>query len=235
MIGQLYRLRAPSTGREIVVDGRARPRVHRPRLRASGSRSSGRCFRSRRRSPNCPGPWRTCGSATGATSRPRRTSTTARPAAAVWPHCPADPHCHARGSYRLIPSHRRPAGVRRRRLRRRRPVDAAGSRPARLACRSPTSADALGTATATPSGSATPTPTPTATAESGTTAPSRPVRPTRRPRAGTDTGTDDAAGTDSGGTTAPAQEDSPAEDTPPPAGSDAEQFEDFCAQNPGAC
>ena len=29
--------------------------------------------------------------------------------------------------------------------------------------------------------------------------------------------------------------DSPDNDTPPPAGSEAEQFEDFCAENPGAC
>jgi hypothetical protein len=40
----------------------------------------------------------------------------------------------------------------------------------------------------------------------------------------------------SGGTTAPeAEADSPTNDTPPPDGSDAEQFEDFCEQNEGAC
>jgi hypothetical protein len=40
----------------------------------------------------------------------------------------------------------------------------------------------------------------------------------------------------SGGTTAPeAEADSPTNDTPPPEDSEAEQFEDFCAQNPGAC
>jgi hypothetical protein len=40
----------------------------------------------------------------------------------------------------------------------------------------------------------------------------------------------------SGGTTAPeAEADSPTNDTPPPADSEAEQFESFCAQNPGAC
>ena len=40
----------------------------------------------------------------------------------------------------------------------------------------------------------------------------------------------------SGGTTAPETEaDGPTNDTAPPAGSEAEQFEDFCAQNPGAC
>ena len=46
-----------------------------------------------------------------------------------------------------------------------------------------------------------------------------------------------AAGTDdSGGTAAPdATADGPTNDTPPPDGSNAQQFEDFCAQNPGAC
>ncbi len=42
--------------------------------------------------------------------------------------------------------------------------------------------------------------------------------------------------TSGGGTAAPdAEADSPTNDTPPPADSEAEQFEDFCAQNPGAC
>jgi hypothetical protein len=40
----------------------------------------------------------------------------------------------------------------------------------------------------------------------------------------------------SGGSTAPdAEADGPTNDTAPPEGSEAEQFEDFCAQNPGAC
>lgn len=42
----------------------------------------------------------------------------------------------------------------------------------------------------------------------------------------------------SGGTTAPeadSQADGPTNDTAPPEGSNAQQFEDFCAQNPGAC
>ncbi len=38
-----------------------------------------------------------------------------------------------------------------------------------------------------------------------------------------------------GGAEAPAAEDSATTDQKPPAGSDAEQFEDFCAENPGAC
>jgi hypothetical protein len=47
-----------------------------------------------------------------------------------------------------------------------------------------------------------------------------------------DTSTD----TTGGGATAPdSQQDSASNDTAPPAGSDAQQFEDFCAQNPGAC
>jgi hypothetical protein len=56
-----------------------------------------------------------------------------------------------------------------------------------------------------------------------------------------DTGTTDDTGTatpdsSGGGTAAPdTQADSPTNDTPPPADSEAEQFEDFCAQNPGAC
>ena len=85
------------------------------------------------------------------------------------------------------------------------------------------------------SGDATPTPTPTATAEPGaTTAPSDQSGSTSEPSAGTDSSTG-TAGTDSGGATAPAEEDSASNDTAPPAGSEAQQFEDFCAQNPGAC
>jgi hypothetical protein len=40
-------------------------------------------------------------------------------------------------------------------------------------------------------------------------------------------------GGDSGGT--PAPDDSPQNDTPPPSGSPAERFEQFCQENPGAC
>jgi hypothetical protein len=86
------------------------------------------------------------------------------------------------------------------------------------------------------------TPTPTATAEpGGTTAPSDQsgstgTAPSTGSGSGTAaTGTTGTSGTDSGGATAPAQEDSASNDTAPPAGSDAQQFEDFCAQNPGAC
>jgi hypothetical protein len=52
---------------------------------------------------------------------------------------------------------------------------------------------------------------------------------------GTDTG-GTSTGDTGGGTAAPdTGTDSPQNDTAPPAGSDAQQFEDFCAQNPGAC
>jgi hypothetical protein len=51
---------------------------------------------------------------------------------------------------------------------------------------------------------------------------------------GGDTGA--AAPETGGGATAPeAAPDGPTNDTAPPEGSDAQQFEDFCAQNPGAC
>jgi hypothetical protein len=82
------------------------------------------------------------------------------------------------------------------------------------------------------------TPTPTATAEPGsTTAPSDQSGSTgTTPSTDTgDTASSDTSGTDSGGATAPAEEDSATNDTAPPAGSEAQQFEDFCAQNPGAC
>jgi hypothetical protein len=36
-------------------------------------------------------------------------------------------------------------------------------------------------------------------------------------------------------TPTPVTPDSPDNNTPPPAGSEAEQFEDFCTENPGAC
>lgn len=59
---------------------------------------------------------------------------------------------------------------------------------------------------------------------------------TAAPEGSGDTGT--AQPDASGGAAAPAPEpqaDSPTNDTAPPEGSNAQQFEDFCAQNPGAC
>lgn len=67
-----------------------------------------------------------------------------------------------------------------------------------------------------------------ATTEDGAAAPDE-VAPTEEPGAA-------APEESGGGTTAPeAEPDGPTNDTAPPAGSEAEQFEDFCAQNPGAC
>jgi hypothetical protein len=90
----------------------------------------------------------------------------------------------------------------------------------------PGSAEALAPA-------ATPTPTPTATATAIATPAAGAAQATATPAAGT---TQAAPETDTGGgTDAPAGQDSATTDQPPPAGSDAEQFEDFCAENPGAC
>ena len=78
---------------------------------------------------------------------------------------------------------------------------------------------------------ATPTPTPTAHAHGHAEAGAAQATPAP------DTGATETTpeGTDGGGTEAPAGEDSATTDQRPPAGSDAEQFEDFCAENPGAC
>ena len=92
---QLYRLRAPSTGRELLLRRRAGQGLHATRTRARRSRSWGRCSRCTRRSLACHGPSRRCASATGATSRLRRISTTAPRAAAGWPRCPAERRAHA--------------------------------------------------------------------------------------------------------------------------------------------
>jgi hypothetical protein len=76
------------------------------------------------------------------------------------------------------------------------------------------------------SGSATATPTATPDSSTGASTDT-----------GASTGTDTGTTTDSGGGTAApdTSTDSETNDTPPPDGSDAQQFEDFCAQNPGAC
>ena len=104
-------------------------------------------------------------------------------------------------------------------------------------------AGAEDSATATPT--STPTPpepgaavpsddqTSTDTAAATTPPPPPPSDGTADTGAGTGTGTDGT--TDGGGTAAPAQPDGPSNDTAPPAGSEAEQFEAFCTENPGAC
>jgi hypothetical protein len=77
----------------------------------------------------------------------------------------------------------------------------------------------------------------TGDADSGTTGGTGAPTPeaTATPEATGDAGT--PTSDPSGGATAPetAQSDGPGKDTAPPDGSNAQQFEDFCAQNPGAC
>ena len=70
---------------------------------------------------------------------------------------------------------------------------------------------------------ATPTPTPTEEPVDPASATPTPAAPAEDPAA------EAPEGTDGGGTAAP--------DTgePPPPGSDPERYEEFCAQNPGAC
>lgn len=73
-----------------------------------------------------------------------------------------------------------------------------------------------------------------ATTDEGTTDDSGDTTAPEETAPPTDTGT--VPETSEGGTAAPeAEADGPSNDTPPPEGSNAEQFEDFCAQNPGAC
>jgi hypothetical protein len=82
-----------------------------------------------------------------------------------------------------------------------------------------------------PEATPTPTPTPTGTPEAGT------AEATPTPDANSGAGTTETApqSDTGGGTEAPADPDSATNDQPPPAGSDAQQFENFCAENPGAC
>jgi hypothetical protein len=81
-------------------------------------------------------------------------------------------------------------------------------------------------ATATATGTATVTPTATTTSDGTTTG----QTPSNQTSASTGTGTT------GGGTAAPSTgTDSATNDQPPPAGAPAQDFEDFCAQNPGAC
>ncbi len=80
---QRYRLRNPATGREIVIE--AEPtRSTWTATAASSSKWSASCCRSPPPPRGCRGRWRTFASARGATSSPRRISTTAPPAAGGW-------------------------------------------------------------------------------------------------------------------------------------------------------
>lgn len=87
-----------------------------------------------------------------------------------------------------------------------------------------------------PSGDAAAEEDASATDESADESADETATPEAAPEGTGDTGT--AEPDASGGTAAPAEpqaDDGPANDTAPPEGSNAQQFEDFCAQNPGAC
>ena len=83
---------------------------------------------------------------------------------------------------------------------------------------------AVDAATPSPTAEADATETPEADAEADATAEPQAT-------AAPDTGTDDGT---AGGEEAPPADDA-TDDTPPPAGSPQQQFEDYCAENPGAC
>ena len=104
-------------------------------------------------------------------------------------------------------------------------VDDAPGAPVKLTV--PGTANALAPApTATPTVAATTTPAAGQTTDNSTTA--QAPTPTATPQA--------SDGTAGGGTAAPGTTtDGTTNDQPPPAGSNAQQFEDFCTQNPGAC
>ena len=224
-MGQQYRLRTPSTGREILLEAEPGAPTSTAR-RASRSRSSARCSRSRRRSPSCRGRSRTCASATGATSWPRRTSTTAPPAAAAWPRSRADaPPATVRPLRTALFS---PSSCSRSPRR-----AAAPTAPRSRRSRARRSSSPCRTRRAPPTSPRTPAPTPTPRRRHADADPDRrrrrhPGRPRRHPTPGS-TGTT--------GTTRPPParpEDSPT-DTAPPAGSAPEKFEQFCQENAGAC
>ena len=86
-----------------------------------------------------------------------------------------------------------------------------------------------------PAATATPTPTATATVAGTTSSTGTGTSATDQSQSGqtpADTGTQ---GTSGGGTAAPSGGTTGTNNQPPPAGSDAQQFENFCAENPGAC
>ena len=204
--GRVYRDR--ETGEELEIVGKLLP------LPPSRSR--------------LPGPWRRSGSATGATSPPSATSTTARPAAAGCRRCRASWRSERRARAAPHRDHRRrAAGAGRCRLRQRRDAGARGAGPAGRR-RAPGVDRGAGRGRGRRLG------------RPGLARPTRTPRPTTRRRPTT-------AGPPA--TRAP-RRPTPAAAEPPrrtpkptarrttrrrPTDSDAEQFEDFCAQNPGAC
>jgi hypothetical protein len=84
---------------------------------------------------------------------------------------------------------------------------------------------------------ATPTPTPTSTETPDSDDATAESAATPDPNAGAGAGAAQSTPQDNGqgAAEAPAEPDSATNDQPPPAGSDAQEFENFCAENPGAC
>ena len=82
-MSQRYRLRNPASGREVVLE--AEPgEIYLDRETGEQLEVVGKVLPLALRARTCRGRWRTSASATGASSSPRRTSTTARPAAVAW-------------------------------------------------------------------------------------------------------------------------------------------------------
>ena len=219
---QLYRLRAPSYGREIFID--AEPgKVYRTRTRASRSRSWGRCSRCTRRSRACHGPSRP---ALLQLVRPARSEGSQRLSHVRPPDGRAAPL--RGGRMRFAPRLAVPIACSpcRRRLRRQPPSPSRSpGRPAELEV----PGDGAGARRREPA------PTPTATRDGDRRSRVRPAPrpcprrdrrppPTRRPTAPT-----------GGGAAALPTTRRRRPTSLRPAGSHAEQFEDFCAENPGAC
>jgi hypothetical protein len=81
-----------------------------------------------------------------------------------------------------------------------------------------------------------PTATPTPTETPADTTADTSATPTATPAAGATTTPQTSTGdTSTGGAAATGTTDGSTNDQPPPAGSPAQQFEDYCASNPGAC
>src|SRR3954447_11599542 len=87
-----------------------------------------------------------------------------------------------------------------------------------------------GFAAVTPTATATATPTETPTADTSTGA-----APTATPQADTTTQDNTPQADPNGGATAPQTDDGTAAQQPPDPGASSDEFEDYCAQNPGAC
>ena len=82
---QRYRLGTPSTGREIVIEAEPRQAYYTDRETGEEIEVVGLVLPlAPSRLEACRGPWRTCASATGATSSPSAISTTAPPAGGAW-------------------------------------------------------------------------------------------------------------------------------------------------------